>query len=141
MSDKLRDIIYYLVSKLGYIESRTKLVKLIYLADVKAKRELNRTISGVNYVYHFYGPYSPKIIEKALEMDGEEIKEIYNPLWDRYEYYKGKKGRRMSLKEEEIKILDSIIKEYDGLSTQKIKEVAYNTKEMRKAKPGEIVLT
>jgi len=87
MCDKLRDVILYFLNRLGVIESRTKLVKLLYLADVEAKKKLDRTITGLNYIYHFYGPYAPEIIEKVLEMNGEEIREIYNPLYDRYEYY------------------------------------------------------
>lgn len=84
MSDKLRDVIYYLINKLGFIESRTKLVKLIYLTDVKATSALGRTITGLKYIYHFYGAYAPEIIETVLEMDGDEIKEVYNPFFDHF---------------------------------------------------------
>ena len=139
MSNKLRDVIYYLVNKLRFIESRTKLVKLIYLADVRAKNKIGRTITGLTYVYHFYGPYAPQIIETALEMDGEEIKEIYNPYFDRYEYIKGEQDKEIKLTEEEIKVLDEIIEEYGKLSTNDIKERAYQTEPMKKAKPGEII--
>jgi len=139
MPDKLRDVIYYLINKLGSIESRTKLVKLIYLADVEAKEKFGRTITGLTYIYHFYGPYAPEIIETALEMDGDEIKEIYNPFFDRYEYIIGERGKEVGLSHEEIKVLDRIIKKYGKLGTNDIKEMAYNTDQMRSAKPGEII--
>jgi len=139
MGDKLRDVIYYLISKLGIIESRTKLVKLIYLTDVEAKKELGKTISGLTYVYHFYGPYAPEIIEKALEMDGEEIREVYNPFFDRYEYIKGEKEREIELSKEEVEVLDKIIEKYGKLGTNDVKEIAYKTEQMMQTKPGEII--
>ena len=139
MHDKVRDVIYYLVNKLGFIESRTKLVKLLYLADVEAKNKTGNTITGLTYVYHFYGPYSPQIIETALEMDGEEIKEIYNPYFERYEYVKGEQDREIKLTEEEIKVLEEIIEEYGKLGTNDIKERAYQTEPMKTAKPGEVI--
>lgn len=139
MGDKLRDVIYYLIDKLGFIESRTKLVKLIYLADVEAKNELGRTITGLTYVYHFYGPYAPEIIETALEMDGEGIKEVYNPYFDRYEYIKEGQDIEIGLTKEEIKVLDKIIEEYGRLRTNDIKEKAYQTEPMKRAEPGKII--
>lgn len=139
MGDKLRDVIFYLISKLGVIESRTKLVKLLYLADVEAKEKLDRTITGLTYIYHFYGPYAPEIIEKALEMDGEEIREVYNPLFDRYEYYAVKEEADVDLNPDEIKILNEVIKKYGRMNTNEIKEVAYNTKQMKRVEPGEII--
>ncbi len=139
MSDKLRDVIYYFVRKLGVIESRIKLVKLLYLADVEAKEKLGRTITGLKYIYHFYGAYAPEIIEKALEMDGEEIREVYNPIFDRYEYYPVKEEIKVNLGPDEIEVLDEVIRKYGRLNTGEIKEVAYNTKPMLNAEPGEII--
>ena len=139
MGDKLRDVIYYLTSRLGVIESRTKLVKLLYLSDVEAKERLGRTITGLRYIYHFYGPYAPEIIEKALEMDGEEIREVYNPLFDRYEYYAVKEEIDVGLDPDEIEVLNEVIKKYGRMSTSEIKEVAYNTEQMKKVEPGEII--
>jgi len=139
MSDKLRDVIYYFADKLNIIESRTKLVKLLYLADVKAKEKLGRTITGLRYIYHFYGPYAPEIIEKALEMDGEEIREIYNPFFDRYEYHRGEKEREVNLDPGEIEILNEVIEKYGRKSTNDVKEAAYNTEQMKRANPGEII--
>jgi len=36
---------------------RTRLMKLLYLADYEARRYLGRPISKSKYVWHFYGPY------------------------------------------------------------------------------------
>jgi len=144
MDDKLRDVIYYLISKLGVVESRTKLIKLIYLADVEAKKKLGKTITGLTYVYHFYGPYTHEIVEKVLEMDGEEIREVYNPFLDRYEYYalggEVDDNVNVGLDQNEIEVLDEVIEKYGKMSTSEIKEEAYNTEPMRKANPGDKII-
>jgi len=141
MADKLGDAIYYLVSKVGCIESRTKLVKLLYLADNLAKDKIGRTITGIRYVYHFYGPYSHDIIFKAVEMDSRgEIVEDYDPFYDRYIYYKGNVERRIELSDDEIKILDVVIEKYGKLRLDDILKEAYNTERMKRAKPGDIIL-
>jgi len=72
-------------------------------------------------------------------MDGEEIKEIYNPYFERYEYVKGEQERKIKLTEKEIKVLDKIIEEYGELGTKDVKERAYQTKPMENAKPGETI--
>ncbi len=136
--DKLRSAIFYFVKQLGEIDSRIKLVKLIYLADLEAKQKLGRTITGIEYVYHFYGPYSPEIIEEAVEMNGEYIVEAYNPLFDRYEYYP-LVDFDIKLSDEELKILDEVIKKYGNANTTRIEEIAYETEPMKKAKPGEVL--
>jgi len=38
---------------------RTRLMKLLYLADYEARRYLGRPISKSKYIWHFYGPYEP----------------------------------------------------------------------------------
>ncbi len=141
MIDKLADAIYYLVDKLGRIDSRTKLVKLLYLADNLAKKRLGNTITGIKYIYHFYGPYCHDIIFKTVEMSSNgEIVEEYDPFYDKYWYYKGNVNRQIKLSNDEIKILDEIIEKYGKLKLDEILKIVYSTDEMKKAKPGEIVL-
>ena len=140
MADKLADAIYYLVNKLS-IESRTKLIKLLYLADSLAKKKLGKTITGVKYVYHYYGPYSHDIILKAIDMSTNgEIIEVFDPVKNRYIYRKGVKSRNLELNPKEVEILDEIIENFGKLSIQEIKNRAYDTDEMKRSKPGDIVL-
>ncbi|MFO7966525.1 MAG: Panacea domain-containing protein [Archaeoglobaceae archaeon] len=139
--DKLGDVIYYLADKLGRIESRTKLVKLLFLIDTESKKEINKTLTGINYIYHFYGPYSEDIIHKAIEMDGEEVREVYNPILERYEYHKGEKERDLSFDEKELEILENVLEKYGTKSTQEIKNIVYSTDEVKGKRPGEIILT
>src|SRR5205809_7131849 len=40
---------------------RTRLMKLLYLADYEARRFLGHPISGAKYIWHFFGPYDPRL--------------------------------------------------------------------------------
>ena len=141
MTDKLADAIYYLVDKLSIIESRTKLIKLLYLADRSAKERLGRTITGVKYVYHYYGPYSHDIILKAIDMSANgEITEVFDPVKNRYIYCKGVKSRNLEFSSKELEILDEIIENFGKLNTREIKNKVYETEEMKRSKPGDTVL-
>src|SRR2546430_11848217 len=40
---------------------RTRLMKLLYLADYEARRYLGRPISKIKYIWHYFGPYEPEL--------------------------------------------------------------------------------
>jgi len=64
MNKKLSEIIGLILSVHGgVLHSKTKLVKLLYLLDLKAIKELGRTLTGVKFKSYFYGPYSDEIDE------------------------------------------------------------------------------
>lgn len=48
---------------------KTKLVKLIYLVDVENYRARRKTLTGAEWVFHHYGPYSFAIDEALAELD------------------------------------------------------------------------
>ncbi|OFT59928.1 Panacea domain-containing protein [Corynebacterium sp. HMSC05E07] len=59
-------------AELGYEVTRTKLQKLLYFADLNAVDRIGRTITGIDWMWHNYGPYSPAVteVEKALVDEG-----------------------------------------------------------------------
>lgn len=69
MKDKLNEVILYLCGKkIG----TTKLIKLIYLADLEFYNSFGRTITSARYQKYHYGPYSFDIKEQidALKEKG-----------------------------------------------------------------------
>ena len=57
----LRNLITYLVTELsdaGFGFGKTKLVKLLYLVDVAHYGSYRRTLTGLAWVFHHYGPYA-----------------------------------------------------------------------------------
>ncbi len=141
--EKLENVILYVIYNLGgRLESRTKLVKLLYFIDKKAQEELKSKITGVRYIYHYYGPYSPDIINAVHELEEEgKLIEEYDPLYGMYRYYLAENiddENDIKLSEEERGIIDKVLKDYGGMNAKKLKERAYEY--LSDKKPGDIVL-
>jgi hypothetical protein len=144
-NQKLAAAIYYLVQNLEDRLTRTKLVKLLFLADKDAKETLNKTITGLKYTYYLHGPYNEEITSYIHEMDGCEIKEIPDdyPTYTGYTYKIGDSPRidpMAILSKEEKCIFDNVIINYGRMSLNDILKLVYSLDCMTSAKPLEIVL-
>jgi len=140
-SEKIKDVILYILFKLGgRLSSRTKLVKLLYFIDLKAKQQLGRKITDIRYIYHYYGPYSPSIINAVheLEEDGRIIEE-YDPFYGVYKYFIVSDAG-VDLDPEEKKIIDEVLKQYGSKTAKELKELAYEELHKEKKQPGDVVL-
>jgi len=76
----LRNLITYLVLELadmGASLGKTKLVKLLYLIDVENYRRRSQMLSGLEWVFYHYGPYSFEIDTElkrlSLDLPQEEV--------------------------------------------------------------------
>jgi len=76
INKKLCSIICFLIKKSKFL-GKTKLIKLLYLADYEFYKNCNREISGTTvYIKWDYGPYSPDIEECLFDMAGSQIIKI-----------------------------------------------------------------
>src|SRR6266480_3155690 len=66
---------------------RTRLMKLLYLADYEARRFLGRPLSGAKYVWHLFGPWDPRLPTWINRLKGAAVLEE-TPVG----YPSGKKG-------------------------------------------------
>lgn len=144
-NQKLAAAISYLVRNLETNLTRTKLVKLLFLADRNAKLELDKTISGLKYNYYLHGPYNNDITAYIREMDGNEIQEIPQeyPTVSGYTYKTGDFPRVDPLEllsRDEINILNQVIMNYGRMSLSDILKYVYDLDCMKSAKPLDIVL-
>jgi uncharacterized protein YwgA len=126
---KLNDMIEYLVSNFsGNALTRTKLVKLLYLADRESYIGRDRQISNIKYIKYHYGPYSEDIVDALQEMDGDEIRELsgrsQNGTYYRYEANSDYEGS--SLTREERAILKRVLREYENTQTKQLVETVYD---------------
>lgn len=125
---KLNDMIAYIVSNFsGRALTRTKLVKLLYLADRESYIDRGRQISNVKYIKYHYGPYSEDIVDTVDEMDGKEIKELSgrsrNGTYYRYEPKSDYDGS--ALTREERAILNAVLQNYEDTQTKQLVEEVY----------------
>ena len=72
----IRSLIAYIVARArdkGVTLNRTKLVKLLYLADIESVRSRRDPITGLEWVFFHYGPYAFELIDTLQQMEGSEL--------------------------------------------------------------------
>lgn len=69
--NRTAQIVGYLLSHSGAV-GHTRLLKLLYLADLESRRLRGRPISDLRYRFHHFGPFDPGIyaVVGELERDG-----------------------------------------------------------------------
>lgn len=71
--DILQNVMVYLAFNVPNL-SKTKLNKLVLLADFYHYTKYGRRITHVPFIHYNYGPWSIVIEQKAMEHDGDQIK-------------------------------------------------------------------
>jgi len=70
----LRDLIKYIVWRVedeGGVLGITRLVKLLYLIDVEYYRRHRRLLTGLEWIFYYYGPYALEIPDILRSLDLE----------------------------------------------------------------------
>lgn len=123
---------------------KTKLVKLLYLIDVESMRQQQRPMTGLEWRYWHYGPYSQEIEKLLGEIVGKSISELE---------FITKDGRRIftyqpidideiesEYRLEERLIIYNTLKKWANEELRNVLNYVYfETEPMAKAKWGEIL--
>lgn len=144
----VEQIILYLVRRLEKSSApvgRTRIMKLLYLADLVAKYRLGKTITGSRYFYHFFGPYSDEIQNAIISLTKKGLlldNPILTNVGQAHDYKTNlTKAPSLPLTLKEKTILDEIIAKFGKKPLEKLIKTAYQTPPMKTAKPNEIVLS
>jgi len=135
INKKLCSIIYFLIKKSKFL-GKTKLIKLLYLADYEFYKNYNREISGTTvYIKWDYGPYSPDIEECLFDMAGLQIIKIKKrtslKMRDYYSFnLLGSHDYEKNLDSNELEFMEFILSKYDHLEIEDLKRIAYKTPPM-----------
>jgi hypothetical protein len=80
--------------ELGVSVGKTKLLKLLYLADIEHFRDTGETCTGLNWILYLYGPWSPDYdgLLEQLEAEGAISKQAFTAA--------GAEGERLSVQDE-----------------------------------------
>ncbi|WP_420380850.1 Panacea domain-containing protein [Marivita sp.] len=91
--------------------SKTRLTKLVYLADWEAAKHLGRQITDIRWYFHNFGPYVDDVVDAVQSDDRFEIVSSRNYYGDEKLEIKLKQTNRLDLEliPEELAILDSVI--------------------------------
>lgn len=67
----------------GGFATKTKLLKLIYLADLEFYRRNRRTLSGAHWIFYKFGPWFPEYEQLLQQLESESfIRVLPNPKAD-----------------------------------------------------------
>ena len=141
--NRLEEAICATIAASGGEVGRTKLMKLLFLADIKAQEQLGHTITDVGYRFHFYGPYTADIIETAEGLvDEGHLSGCHRQLDDGRDYYSYSvpsrhRNGRGSLTDEERAILTGIAREWRGKPLRDLLDHVYGLEVMQSAVPGQ----
>jgi len=120
----------------GYRLNRTKLVKLLYFIDLAAWEEMGRLVTGVNWTWDHYGPFSGAILEACNDMadTGELNVRVEGIGPDSREFHIRSEDVRYFKRpsEEVVRLIRSVVRDYGALSATRLKELSYQTAPMKR---------
>lgn len=110
---------------------RTHLQKLLYLADIEARKHLGRPITDFEWVWWSYGPFDQTVYTVVwwLRRQGE-IAESSDAEEDGYIYESLKASEQPDLSGAERQILDELVNRFINLPAWRIREASYRTEPM-----------
>lgn len=117
--------------------TRTKAAKLLYLADLRAVEELGRPMSGVEWRWWHYGPYSKLLAAVEDDLVAAGIVERVTA-----ENYYGNPEYRLRLSAQApaadmdvqfAAIIEGVVTEYGNLAASTLRDVTYQTPPMIEA--------
>lgn len=142
MDAKLVDAVRAVLAAAEGEVGRTRLVKLLFLADLQARSELGHSISGVDYSYHYYGPYADPIIDAVEELARRgEVVTSRRPLpngsyFTGYSVHRPPANGACGLAPDEQLIVDEVVDRWGDRSLQELLAHVYSLPTMRAATPG-----
>lgn len=121
--------------------SRTKLVKLLYFLDLKAFEAFGRTVTGAEWRWHHFGPYSETIIAACNKLAGSELQ-----VEQTENYYGSPEYRIKSVEPAYYNppstalrgLAKIVVSEYGRFAPTVIGDKSYDTEPMKRAVAGGI---
>lgn len=127
--ERVEDVVRFLARNHTRGMSQIRLLKLFYLAELKHIARTGRRLTGADFFHYKNGPFSKKVINTAHELVGSELELQERVFRDGHEglFFIPAKVRSPRVSREAAQTLDLIVKEYGRLSTEAIKDAAYET--------------
>ena len=122
--------------------ARTKLVKLVYLADLEARRFMERPITRFNYVWHHFGPWDRAFFDTFSELIDAGYARNQPVYWsmDRVEKrLQNGNPMRLALPPADKAILEFVARRYITASLEEVLDVVYKSQPMKEAQQGDLL--
>jgi uncharacterized phage-associated protein len=138
-SAPFEEMVLFLLGKSPLQLGITKLMKLLFLADMEHMQLHGERLCDIDWTWHRYGPFSPRVYQ-VVESLGEEglIQDIL--IVDERRFMGAdlflEKCRIDTLAPRQAHTLERVIDRYGSLALPAIKQVAYATATMRSVETG-----
>lgn len=117
--------------------TRTKLVKLLYFLDLKAFEAFGRTVSGVEWRWHHFGPYSEAIVLTCTKMGraGElELERTENWFGSaEFRIRSSRPGYYRPPSPDLARLVKLVVKEFGRFAPSVLGDMSYDTEPMKRA--------
>lgn len=132
-NQKVKKALEYLVDRHGPIDGRTRLLKLLYLADKAWAERRGRVYTEANYYRWNHGPFAREVMTALDWLDGIEIvqKAVPNGMGGTlFRYESGERSRLagLSLDPEFAKLLDEAARRWGKVPLKNLLDHVYSDK-------------
>lgn len=136
-----RDVVRYFADNVTDGLPITKLMKLVFLADVEHQQLYGEPLTPASWTYYDYGPFTRAVYQATEELEEEgvilcEIRPVYAGTERRFAKSDGIGPSGVDLPPRARRSLHQVLERYGHMTVQQIKAVAYATETMRDARRG-----
>ena len=142
--DKFKMVLHHIIYKCGFRNTvgRTVLHKLLYFSDFNYYKEFNQSITNESYVKKERGPvpiHFEMAIEELVEENKINLGKRRLPCGKIMNRYFSLKGPEIDLKNEELTIVNKVIKELSHMNGKQIGEYSLRDVPARKTQYADII--
>jgi hypothetical protein len=120
-----------------YVITRTKLAKLLYLADLRAVAAGGEPISGIRWKWLNFGPFNNDLLEIEQQLVQDELVTSVREPWEFGQAYRlslvGDPAALPRLAPGEEAVLAAAVREWGSLAASSLKDLSYQTPPMIEA--------
>lgn len=136
----LEDVVLFIVDESAHEIGITKLMKLVFLADVEHAQLFGERLCDVdiNWTWYDHGPFSRRVYEAIESLDEQGY--VHDTMAIRHRLIRPAEStdstKTSTLTPAQRYALGRVLHRYGSLSLKAVKQVAYATQTMHDAEPG-----
>jgi hypothetical protein len=126
----ISDVTAYLCEKYPHKSelSKTRLTKLVYLADWQAANDLGRQLTNIDWYFHNFGPYVDDVMNVVMSDPRFEVSKTTNFYGDMKLQIAVQSDDHAKLGEAEVAVLNKVIEETSPMYWNSFIKHVYQTK-------------
>lgn len=134
----LKDIVFFIVQESPYEIGITKLMKLVFLADIEHVQLYGERLCDIDWAWYIFGPFSPCVYAAVETLDTEGF--VHDALVVNHCAIEpsdvAARTQESMLEARHRYTLRRVLSRYGHLTLSAIKQVAYATQTMLQAEPN-----